>query len=160
MRNNVYSAKFRRDVVTPSGSCIRTVYSSEVLTDGSIRLRPIGTENTNEIIESYRESTELTTILARFANGDTSALNRFKCIYGDFVNAPKDYREALQAVLNSESAFNALPLSVRQQFDMDYRKWLVQAGSDPWMSAMSDVLGIKPLGESEKPVDPPVSRSE
>lgn len=154
MRNTEFSIKHRNMIITPAGCHIKEVYATEVLDDGSIRLRPIGTEDTNEIIESYRESTELSTILARFANGDTSALNKFEGMYADFVNAPKDYREALQAVLNSEHAFNALPLSVREKFGMDYKKWLVQAGSDPWLSAMSDVLGVKPLGEAVKPVEP------
>lgn len=139
MRNNVVAAK-RGRVTINHGNPIHTVYSPQMEKDGSITLLPIGTENTDEIIKSHYESTTLECILARFNNGDLSALNRYQPVYADLSTAPKTLAEALQTVINSRSAFDALPVDVKKQFDSDFNKWLARAGTPEWMTAMESML--------------------
>lgn len=139
MRNNAVAVSRGRFITCP-GDPIHIVYNPELQKDGSIKLVEFAKENTDEIIHSFYESTTLEVILSRFANGDTSALNRYQPIYADLTQAPKTLAEALQTITNSRSAFEHLPVEVKQQFDNDFNKWLMSAGTPAWMSAMQVVM--------------------
>jgi len=139
MRNTEVAAK-RGRIHISSGNPIHTIYSPQMLEDGQIDLIPIGTENTDELIKSHYEETTLECILARFANGDLTALNRYQPVYADLSNAPKTLAEALQTVINSRAAFDALPVDVKKEFDSDFNKWLASAGTPEWMNAMESIL--------------------
>ena len=88
MRNNVIAAD-RGRFICSSGSGIKDVYSPIVLEDGSIELKVTGQVDTDAEIDSYAESCSLEVILSRYANGDTSALNRYKPMYLDLAEFPK-----------------------------------------------------------------------
>lgn len=157
MRNNVYSLKRGRFISDP-GDPIHVVLSPELQKDGTLKLVKIGTENTDEIIASYYESTTLECILSKFANGDMSALNRYQPLYMDVTQMPKTLAEAQQKVINAEYAFNALPADVKEQFGNNFNVWLAQAGSDDWTAKMSKIFDLnnennaKPadVGEAQK----------
>lgn len=153
MRNNDVS-KARGRFCTDPGNPIHTIYDSAVDPDGTIVLKPIGRENTDEIIESYRESTELSNIIARFLNGESDVLNRYTPMYADMTEFPKNYREVLDSFIRAENAFNALPLETRRMFDSDWRKWLSQAGTESWLNSMSQFIKSpeKPPAASEPAV--------
>lgn len=140
MRNNEIAIKRGRVLADP-GDPMHKVFSPEMQEDGTIKLVQTGVENTDEIIQSYYESTTLEAILTRFAAGDTSALNRYEPIYADVTKQPKTLAEALQTVINSRNAFDALPVEVKQRFDNDYNKWLATAGTEKWFEIMKPVLG-------------------
>lgn len=143
MRANEIAAKRGRFISDP-GDPIHVLYSPELQKDGSVKLVKVGTENTDEIIASYYESTTLEAILARFANGDLSALNRYQPIYADVSNAPKSLAEALQMVNNSRTGFDALPPEIKMAFDNNFNLWLSSAGTKEWYEAMSPVLAVAP----------------
>lgn len=153
MRNTEYSKKERACIFTSPGSPVHEVYTPSVRSDGSIDLKVSGQEDTDAIIHSYRESTDLKTLLARFANGDTSALNKYQPFYADVSAVPRDHRSALEAVLNAEAAFTALPVSIKEQFDNDWRKWLAQAGTESWFAAMDDLIVRPASAEASEPAE-------
>lgn len=148
MRNNDYSAS-RKRFLSSSGSNMHTLYEPSVAPDGTITLRKSGVEDTDAIIESYRLSTELSTILSRFANGETDVLDRYKGFYADLTEMPKDYRSALDSVIRAEGAFMVLPDEIREKYGNDWSKWLSAAGSKEWL----DVMGFSP----EEPIKTDVS---
>ena len=141
MRNTEYSAKRGRMNSDP-GSPIHVVLQPELQKDGTLKLVPVGKENTDEIIASYYESTTLECILAKFANGDMSALNRYQPLYIDVTEMPKSLAEAQQKIINAEYAFNALPAEVKQQFGNNFNVWLAEAGSEDWMTKMKDIFTL------------------
>lgn len=143
MRNNVVAAKRGRFISCP-GDPIHVLYSPELQKDGSLKLIKVGTENTDEIIASYYESTTLEAILTRFANGDLSALNRYQPIYADITNMPKSLAEAMQVVNNSKAGFDALPANIKALFDNNYNFWLSSAGTKEWFERMAPVLQTDP----------------
>lgn len=156
MRNNEVARKRGRLTIN-KGDPVHTIYSPQMEKDGTITLQVIGTENTDEIIKSHYEETTLECILARFANGDVKALNRYQPVYADLSNAPKTLAEALQTVINSRAAFDALPTEIKSKFDSDFNKWLARAGTDEWMKAMTSTLPKPaPVDQpvQEKPVEP------
>lgn len=117
-------------------------YQVKVLKDGSIALIENGYIDTDQMIESHRQSVELSTLIARYNNGDLSALNQVNGFYADVANAPKTLPEALQIVFNAESAFNQLPVDVKKEFGSDWRQWLADAGTDEWNKVMEKVADV------------------
>lgn len=139
MRNNFLS-KLRGRFFSSPGSPKHNLYSSKVMDDGQIKLVVSGCEDTDELIESYRMSTDLKTLINRFKNGDESALHRFEPVYADLSDFPKDYASALQSIINAESAFTALPMSIREQFGNDWRQWIAKTNTDEWFTKMEPVF--------------------
>lgn len=128
---------FGNDVFSESGSPIKTIYSPVVNEDGSISLEESGKENLQDYIQSFAPECDISTLIARFANGDVSVLNKRQGVYGDFTQMPKTYAEFLQIQIDSKNYFDSLPVEVKHKFDDDANKFLAQAGSKEWFEIMS-----------------------
>jgi len=124
------------DFFTNPGDPIHVIYSSKVMEDGTINLVPCGKEDTQEIIDSHAEETDMHYIMEQLSMGNVSVLNSKQPMYGDFTEAPKDMRHAMQILIDGEKAFYDLPLDVRQKFDNDFRKYIVSAGTPEWLEKL------------------------
>lgn len=156
MRNNVIAERRGRFFADP-GNPIHDIFSAQLQSDGTLKLIKIGEENTDEVIQSFYESTTLECILAKYANGDLSALNRYQPIYADLTYAPKNLAEALQVVINSRDAFDHLPIEIKKQFGNDFNVWLAQSGSPEWMKAMTPISNLKDQTNSQNLPDAPTA---
>lgn len=121
------------------GDPIKTIYSPIVNEDGSISLKPSGKENLQDRIQSFAAECDINTLVARFAAGDLTALNKSQGMYGDFTDMPKTYAEFLQLQIDSKKYFDSLPVEVKHKFDDDSNKFLAQAGSKEWFEIMSSM---------------------
>lgn len=160
MRNPFVKKKIDpHEFKTCPGDPVKIVYDTKVESDGTIVLKPSAKIDLKAQINSFRESTDISFIIARMKAGDTEAANVVEGYYGDFTKFPKTYAEMLQLYIDAENKFNLLPLDVRNQFDNDYKKWLVGAGSDNWLEKMASVL---PKSETVDPlsVDPEPTEKE
>lgn len=101
-----------------------TEYAPVLDDEGVLSLEPIGKTDLRVMIDSYRESCDLNVILARYANGDASALAATQGSFFDAVDLPKTYAEMLNTVMTAENEFLKLPLDVRERFDNSFQKWL------------------------------------
>lgn len=126
--------------VSDPGDPIEIQYSPKVNKDGSFELVETGKINTDDMIQSYKESTDIRVILSRCAQGDFSALNVKKPMYGNFLDMPKTYAEALQLRIDSENLFYSLPVDVRQKFDNDADKFFASSGTQEWYDNIKGVL--------------------
>lgn len=151
MRNNLFGLERGRSI-TNSGDPIHIIYAPTVMPDGTINLVKSGEENTDDKIESYRMSTDLSVIIARYLKGDESVLNRYEGIYADLTQAPKDYRQVLDAAINAEMAFTALPIELRKIWNNDWRQWMAAAATKEWLDAMQPILNPEsdPIKEEVK----------
>lgn len=111
-------------VPSVAGNTEETEYAPVIGDDGVLSLESIGNVDIRAMIDSYRESCDLNVILARYANGDVSALSASQGSYFDAVNMPKTYAEMLNTVMTAENEFLKLPLNVRERFDNSFQKWL------------------------------------
>lgn len=128
------------EFVSDPGSPIEITYSPKVNKDGSIELVETGKVNTDEMIQSYKDSTDIRMILARCAEGDFSGLNMKTPMYGDFTQMPKTYAEALQLRIDADNLFNSLPVDIKQKFDNDSNKFFAQSGTEEWYKNIEGVL--------------------
>lgn len=151
-----FPTQFNRTSKPPanSGSPTHVLLSPTFNDNGVMLLKETGTENLYDYIQSHRDSVDIHKILQRFEEGDTSALSKVQGQFGDFSDYPRSYAELLNKVLEGEQTFNQLPLDIREQFGFSYERWLADAGSDSWLSAM----GMSPTPDPT--VDPPIERLE
>lgn len=127
---------FKNDLYTESGSDIKVIYSSKVNDDGTIELVPSGKEDWQSYIESFADSVDINYIIARYQNGDLSALNQRNGVFGDFTQMPKTYAEMLQVQINAKDAFDRLPVDVKEKFHNDFNQYLATAGSEEWLNKL------------------------
>lgn len=125
--------------VTCSGDGEKQVYSSKVMQDGKIKLSPAGKEDFHGMIQTFKESTDMSYIISRLANGDTSVI-RSGSSFGDFTNVPNNYAELLQLQIDAKKLYDSLPVEIKKQFDNDVNKFFASAGTQDWFMKMKDVL--------------------
>lgn len=123
-------------VIKNPGSRIHDVYSPTFAPDGTITLEVTSQENIYDFIQSHRDSVDIHVILAQYANGDTTALNRRQTMYLDTTELPHNYAEILQTVMQGEESFKNLPIEVRAKFEHNFGRWLALMGTDDWYSKM------------------------
>lgn len=107
--------------------------------DGSVELEVVGKHCLYDEIQSHKDSCDINRILQRYANGDTSALNRYTPMWIDTDGMPKTYAEMLNVVIQGEKFFSELPKEVKESFDNNYYKFIASIGSEEFRSA----FGVK-----------------
>lgn len=115
---------------TVPGSDMKDTYKMHVDADGKRELKKSGEYNLYADIQSYKDSVSIDYILARFVNGDETALSRVQGIYGDFTQMPTTMAELQQRVIDAEHLFNNLPLDIREQYNFSASEFFAQLDSD------------------------------
>ena len=139
-------------MASESGSPIRIEYESYYDDNGNLELRPCGKVDQYMDIQSHADSVDINIILARYVNGDESALNRAQGFYGDISSAPQSIIDVMNLVMKGEREFNALPIAVKEKFENNFAQFIATAGSDEWkekMSVSQDPPEVIKEGESE-----------
>jgi hypothetical protein len=155
-----------RVFATP-GEREKTLYSPSFDEFGHMELKEAGKENLYEFVQSHKESTDIHVILARFVNGDTSALARRQMFYADLTDFPTTYADVVNTMHGAEDYFTHLPVEVRAKFGHDFNRFLASldnpqtlvdlglladhigeaaggAGSDPQLTPATPTVESKP----------------
>lgn len=127
---------------TCSGSRTHQLYSPALDTRGQLTLLASGTVDSQELINSYRESTDLAFISSRLLAGDGSVL-RAGGQYLDIADAPTCMADVLNAQIAARNTFDALPPATRAAFGDSFATYLSTAGSEAWLAAM----GVQPVAD-------------
>lgn len=127
-------------LVSNPGSPIHQLYAPKVAKNGRIELVKSGTENIQDFINSFRESTDIHQIMNRVMNGQIELLNKRPGSYGDFTQMPKTFAEALQLQIDSRRLFDNLPDDVKAKFHGDANMFLAAAGTEEWFKNIEKVL--------------------
>lgn len=137
MRHPAASVRDPNSFVSSSGDTFHLRFSPRVLENGELKLVESGKDDIKAMINSFRDSTDMSFILQRLAVGDTSVLNQRPGIFGDFTQMPTTYAEALQLVIDGRREFDSLPLDVKNSFNNDFRQFLASAGTPEWNEKLS-----------------------
>lgn len=135
-------------VPTASGSPEKPGFKLFIDEKGRRTLKENGKIDIYAQIQSHKESVDINYILARFANGDTSALSKVQGVYGDFTNIPTSLNELQNRIVDAERLFYQLPLETREQFEHNPSIFYSSIGTE----AFERVLGI------DKTIDNPVTQ--
>lgn len=130
-----------KEFVSDPGSPIHVLYSAKVDKNGVTVLEKVGEENTDDMIQAAKESTDINMIIKYYeATGDESVLNRYVPQYGDFTKVPKSLAEFLQLRIDSQNFFDALPADIKQKFDNNSDMFFAQAGNEDWYEKLKPVI--------------------
>ena len=136
-----HSKKF----VSDPGNKLHPVRHGELQTDGSIKLVIDRIEDTDELIQSFADSTMIENIMARISAGQTELLSQKQGFYMDTVGLPSTYADVLNLVIKGQEAFDKLPVEIKQRFDNDFNKWFVAMDQADWFEKSGFV---SPSGET------------
>lgn len=75
--------------------------------------------------QSFKDDADINVILERFnITGELTSSSSIEPRYGDFLDSPVDYKQALDVVMAAQSTFNGLPAFLRTRFDNDAAKFV------------------------------------
>lgn len=124
------------------GSRVKQMYAPKFNDSGVLYLEPAGKHDLYGEIQSHKDSVDIHVLLARYRNGDESALERIQGSYGDFTSMPKTFAEALNTMIAAEQYFKSLPVEVRAKFGHDFNQFIATMDSPSWYSD----IGLVPPG--------------
>lgn len=147
-----YDARDR--IFSDPGSPEHITYAGHYDEKGRVVLEESGRENIYDFIQSHAESCDIHVLMKRYQNGDVNALSQKQGFYGDFLDFPKTYAEALNHMNEMERQFMALPVETREKFGNSFTEFLAASGEADFL----DKLGIK--AEEPKEVTPAIPVKE
>lgn len=115
---------------------------------GVISLISVGKTDLFEQIQSYKDETDLNSLIKRAENGDLSAFS--SAVFGDFTQMPETYADALNVVIEAEREFNGLPSDIKEKFNGDFHQYIVTAGSPEWLEKFGIVNSDADQEQHEK----------
>lgn len=145
-----YDARDR--IQTCPGTREHVLYSGSYDEKGRVVLAESGRVNTYDEIQSHADSCDIHVLMKRYQNGDVSALSSVQGFYGDVLDFPKTYAEALNHMNEMEKQFLQLPPSVREKFGNSFSEFLAASGEADFLER----LGVQKEAAElvEKPVEP------
>lgn len=96
---------------------------------GVWHLEPSGKTDRYLEIQSYADSCDINTIMARYRNGETDVLQQVQGTYGDFSNIPTNYAELMNAKLEAERLFMSLAADVREKYNNSVEQFMAEIGT-------------------------------
>lgn len=136
------------------GSPFRPVRESFYDSSGALCLRTVGTDNIDELIQSYAAGADIVSLARRCMLGDPSAVRSDSPMYIDNVGAPKTPIDMLNTMANVRKTFEALSADKRAEYDNDFNKFFVSIFSDNTTIPGNDGKQIiDPAGSSVPDVD-------
>lgn len=121
------------------GSRIHKTYGGHYDEKGRVVLEEIGEINVYDEIQSHAESCDIHVLMERYKRGDIDALSKRQGFFGDVLDFPKTYAEALNHMNEMERQFMALPVEVREKFGHSFSEFLAASGEPDFLER----LGIK-----------------
>lgn len=114
--NERYVHRSRTRVHCDSGERKRPIYQRECQPGKEATLVKVGESDLQAYIQSFAEECDVNRIVQRYANGDTSVLQRVQGVYTDVVGVPHDLTTAFETVAAARAYYETLPEAARREF--------------------------------------------
>lgn len=99
-----------------SGERKRPIYQRQCETGKEATLVKVGESDLQDFIQSFADECDVSRIVQRYANGDSSVLQRVQGVYCDVVGVPTDLTTAFQTVSAARAYYETLPEAARRDF--------------------------------------------
>lgn len=120
----VYNHPDSRNFRSLTGSPIHKTYSGYYDVNGRVVVAETGQENLYEYIQSFKDSVDINTLIARYKAGDVSAFSKAQGLYMDVTQYPSTFAESLNNIEILRTAFNRLPVETRAKFNHSFTEFL------------------------------------
>lgn len=91
--------------------------------------------------QHFKDEADINVIVDRFLKTGEVPQQDARAMYGDFLDVPESYQDALNAVLDAQDAFQALPAKIRDRFGNDPYE-LISWLHDPKNASEAIELGL------------------
>lgn len=82
-------------------------------------------KGSSRTLQNFKDECNINNIMKKFERtGMLNHARQYEGGYGDFTDAPVDFQEAMNIVLDAEKMFATVPAKVRKEFDNDPGKFL------------------------------------
>lgn len=126
------------------GSREHITYGGHYDEDGRVVLEETGRINVYDEIQSHADSVDLHVLMQRYSCGDVDCLSRRQGFFGDVLDFPQTYAEALNHMQEMERQFMALPLDVRAKFGHSFSEFLAASGDADFLQKLGIVSDPEP----------------
>lgn len=119
-----------KDYMSVNGNPTLDIYEYRV-NDNGVRelIKTDRKENVYARIQADYDATDINKLMARFALGDSSALDQRAGFYGDATKLPSTYAEMFDRVEQCKQFFDSLPVDLKQSFDNSYEVFFATYGT-------------------------------
>ena len=100
----------------PSGERKRPIFKRVSDSGCPAKLAKIGESDLQDFIQSFADECDVNRIVQRYANGDTTVLQRVQGMYTDVVGVPTDLTTAFETVNAARAYYDSLPAAVKREF--------------------------------------------
>lgn len=94
----------------------RPIYQRQCEAGKEPTLVKVGETDLQDYIQSFADECDVTRIVQRYANGDTSVLQRVQGVYCDVSGVPTDLTTAFETVSAARAYYESLPEAARREF--------------------------------------------
>lgn len=115
---------------TPSGTGTEWTWKEQFDDKGVLSIVHDKLRNVQEEIQSHAESVDLKVLIARYENGDMSALNQKQPSFADIIDVPNSYADVMNMRATTKRYFYDLPVNVRAEFNHDFDQFAAALGTD------------------------------
>lgn len=137
MRNKNAKIPDISKMFTDPGQDEKIIYEGKLQKDGTVLLVEVGKESMQQMIDAWKEQTDMSWIIKNLEMGNTQVINRVPSCFGDFTEMPKTYAEVLQLRIDAQTAFEKLPVETKQKFNNNFNEWFMEAGEGEWFEKMN-----------------------
>lgn len=99
-----------------SGERKRPIYQRQCEAGKEAALVKVGESDLQDYIQSFADECDVSRIVQRYANGDTSVLQRLQGVYCDVAGVPTDLTTAFETVSAARAYYESLPQAARREF--------------------------------------------
>lgn len=107
-----------------NGERMRIEYQLVIGENGTEELKPTGMHDLYEEIQSHADSVDLGLIMARYAAGDSDALEKVQGFYGDISGMPMKLQDVMNINIRGKELFDSLPQKYKDLFGNNYIKFI------------------------------------
>lgn len=114
--NERYVHRSRSRRPCSSGERKRSIYQRQCENGKTPKLVKVGETDLQDYIQSFADECDVSRIVQRYANGDSSVLQRMQGVYCDVTGVPTDLTTAFQTVSAARAYYETLPEVARREF--------------------------------------------
>lgn len=151
------------DVYSNPGSMIKEERGPELDKYGNKVIVRKGEINLYQYIQSWRDTCDINILMAKFVNGDKTALMQKVGAYLDISDIPDNFNDMLNLTTKAQSVFDQLPIEIKQQFGNNVNNFLSNTKSEEFKDLMmlsEDDIRMDKLAKSQKFTDQAIADSK
>lgn len=114
--NERYVHRSRNRRFCSAGERKRPIYQRNCTIGKEATLVKVGESDLQDYIQSFADECDVNRIVQRYANGDTTVLQRVQGMYTDVAGVPTDLTTAFETVNAARAYYETLPEAARREF--------------------------------------------